>query len=431
MPIPAIAKILIVFAGMLVAHRARLPLGAAVIAGGVALDFWSGRAAAQVAADLGRACVSAELWLFLVITGLIVEFGRFLTEDRNAGALLSAIRRWGGRHGRAWSLMAVPSVIGLIPMPAGALFSAPLVGQAVTGPGWSAEWKSAVNYWFRHTWEYWWPLYPGIIVAMSVFGIETWQFMAGQLPFTPVAIGAGYWFLIRPYTARLAGVEGGAREGTRRALLLLVPVAVVVLCSVLLPFVLAAVIPGVGPQIRRMWAMVIGMAIGLVLIAWDERRSEEARIFRDLLKPKSLSVLFVVAGILIFKSMLDRSGLLPVASRELIASGIPVVLAVAVLPFAAGMVTGLALGFTGAAFPLVVGLMHAGAGGLTPLSTLALAYGFGYTGMMLSPIHLCFIVTKDYFSAPWVRFYRQVFPCAAAVLLFSMLLHALYGAFGW
>ena len=40
--------------------------------------------------------------------------------------------------------------------------------------------------------------------------------------------------------------------------------------------------------------------------------------------------------------------------------------------------------------------------GFSPLSFLAyaaLAYSCGYMGMMLSPVHLCLLVSKDYFSA--------------------------------
>jgi hypothetical protein len=89
------------------------------------------------------------------------------------------------------------------------------------------------------------------------------------------------------------------------------------------------------------------------------------------------------------------------------------------------------LGFTGASFPLVVGLMAAPGSGLTPLATLVLAYGFGYMGMMLSPVHLCLLVTRDYFSSSMLAIYRQVAPCIAAVLVFCLASYFLLSAFGW
>jgi len=104
---------------------------------------------------------------------------------------------------------------------------------------------------------------------------------------------------------------------------------------------------------------------------------------------------------------------------------------VAALPFLAGFVTGIALGFTGISFPLIVGLMSAEASTLTPWATLVLAYGFGYMGMMLSPVHLCLLVTKDHFGASLFAVYRQIMPCIAVVLLYSVLAHVLLNTVGW
>jgi hypothetical protein len=51
-----------------------------------------------------------------------------------------------------------------------------------------------------------------------------------------------------------------------------------------------------------------------------------------------------------------------------------------------------------------------------------LAYTFGYAGMMLSPVHLCFLVTKDYFKAGLLGSYRYlIFPTASVMLSALML----------
>jgi hypothetical protein len=142
-------------------------------------------------------------------------------------------------------------------------------------------------------------------------------------------------------------------------------------------------------------------------------------------------VQFTLAGVLIFKFMLGASGLLPVAGDELMDSGIPPVVAVALLPFVAGLVTGIALGFTGTAFPLVVGLLHAEGSGLTPLATLFLAYGFGYMGMMLSPVHLCLLVTRDYYGSRLTAVYRWLWPCAFSVLVFAIGGYSVLHMLGW
>ena len=41
---------------------------------------------------------------------------------------------------------------------------------------------SAINYWYRHIWELWWPLYPGVMLAMTLTAIPFEKFIWYQLP---------------------------------------------------------------------------------------------------------------------------------------------------------------------------------------------------------------------------------------------------------
>jgi len=432
---PAVVKILIVFAALLAAARLRCPLGVALVFGGLGLNLWAGRGWTVALAELGRAALAAELWLLLAITILIIEIARFMTEPSNADEIVNAIRRWGGRHGRAASLMALPAVIGLVPMPAGALFSAPFVEQAGGADG-DPVWKAAINYWFRHVWEYWWPVYPGVIITMALFEMEAWRFIAGQFPFTLAAVGAGFFFLVRPHVHGLSSREGSGDPVGRRAAFLFLPLVMAVTSVLVLPPLMrhAGLAPSV--QVRKLLAMLIGLCAALPAILLDGRRRRRAgqtaagRMFSTLRKPKSVGVLTALAGVLVFKSMLTASGLLPEAGRDIVAAGLPLAVAVAALPFLAGFVTGIALGFAGLAFPLVVGLMTAEGSGLTPLATLSLAFGFGYMGMMLSPVHLCLLVTREYFGASLPAVYRRILPCAAVILVLSLALHGLFTVTG-
>lgn len=75
-----------------------------------------------------------NLWLLVAVTALVVEFGRELADEKNTDAMLVFARRIGGKSGRMWSLMLMPALIGLVPMSAGALFSA-AAGSAKRGRG--------------------------------------------------------------------------------------------------------------------------------------------------------------------------------------------------------------------------------------------------------------------------------------------------------
>jgi hypothetical protein len=101
---------------------------------------------------------------------------------------------------------------------------------------------------------------------------------------------------------------------------------------------------------------------------------------------------------------------------------------VMLLPFVVGLTTGVCVGFVGASFPVVFSLLGPEAATGERLATLVLAYGFGYMGMMLSPVHVCLIVTNEHFRTRLVHSLRGLLAPAAAVLA-GVLAYA--AALGW
>lgn len=431
MELPAIIKIMLGFAGVLLLNRFKIPLGLALIGGGFFLECWVGKNVVDVFSDLLTALSRFDLWLLLINISLITELGYFMAEERNAQAIITATSRWGGRQGHIASLIAIPAAIGLVPMPGGALFSAPLVGKTVEDTEQPPEWKAAVNYWFRHVMEYWWPLYPVVIVTLSIFALSTWQFMAMQAPFTLVSIVAGYVFLLRCHVRTLTVKAQETATATSSAFRVLMPIMFIVLCTLLLPGVYRIWLPAFGPSVCKLLAMLTGLFGGLLWIVIQRRGKSEKKLFQYFLTGKTANMLMTLAGVMIFQSLLQFSNLLPLAGHELSSSRVPVEIIIAFLPFIAGLVTGIAVGFAGTAFPLVAGFMEVEGSGLTPMATLVLAFSMGYSGMMLSPVHLCFVLTKEYFAASFRRMYLYLAPCVLTVMAAGTGLHVLFRLMGW
>ena len=136
-----------------------------------------------------------------------------------------------------------------------------------------------------------------------------------------------------------------------------------------------------------------------------------------------LSMLLLVASIMIFEGVMMDSRAVMEIRNELMAYRIPVGLIILVMPFLSGMITGIAVGFVGTSFPLIIPLFHS-PDTFRYLLWAALAYTFGYMGMMLSPVHLCFLVTKDYFKAGLLDSYRYFLLPALTVMLSAL---ALFG----
>jgi len=423
MDFSAVAKILIVFFGVLLSTRLRMPLGAGLIGGGLVLDLWAAKSVQALSADFWQALIRAELWLLAITITLIMEIGHFMASDENGKAILALARRYGGRHGLAVSLVLIPASIGLVPMPGGALFSAPLIDRTTKISSNTPEWKAAVNYWFRHILEYWWPLYPVVIVTLSIFTLQTWKFMLLQIPFTLVSITAGYFFLLRSHKFSFKA-DGPEEQNLPNIFQILLPIIIIVLATLLLPGFFHKMLPGLNPASWKLLAMLTGLVISLGII-WCNRKNLNRKMFSDLTSKKTMNVFITLAGVMIFESLLNSSGLIPLAGHELTRGSVPIALIIAFLPFLAGLVTGIAIGFAGAAFPIVVGFISAGDVSIQPMAALVLAFSTGYAGMMLSPVHLCFLLTVDYFNASFIKVYKYLVPCVLSVMFWGIAMYIL------
>jgi hypothetical protein len=161
---------------------------------------------------------------------------------------------------------------------------------------------------------------------------------------------------------------------------------------------------GVGPV-----QAIGGVILALLLV----HRYSPGRIWTTLRESVSIRMLLMVAGILVFQETLRISGSLPGISAFFAASGLPVFLIVAVLPFLTGFMTGMTIAYVGITFPLLLPLM--GDGALFP-GLLALAFGSGFAGVMLSPLHLCLVLTREYFNADITKVYRLLWLPSLLVL---------------
>ena len=433
--LPAIIKITVIFSGLLLALRMRVALELALLVGGFLLDLWAGRGIAQAISDFAGGFADAELWMLMLMTLLIVEIARFMTTRENADELLGMTVRMGGSHGRMVSLMALPAVIGLVPLPAGARFSAPFVEQ-MAGSARDPSWKTVVNYWFRHLWEYWWPLYPGVMLAATLFQLDISRFTATLFLYTPWTILVGYFLLLWPHRHALKVDTATMPPSKGRQVIVLAPLVIVLSAVFLLPL-----LPGPwhhqGNAAGKLLPAILGLTVALGVVFVDElrsaRRDGTARwrppaFGSAIFNRRATGVFLSLLGVMLFKHMLECSALLGDAARQLNAAHVPAMLAVMLLPFVAGTVTGLAVGFIGTSFPFVIALMHAPGSGLTPLATLFLAYGCGYVGLLLSPVHLCLLLSREYFKAPFPGVYRLLAAPSLLVILFAL---AGYGVFTW
>jgi len=298
-------------------------------------------------------------------------------------------------------MAAMPAMIGMLPSPGGAVFSAPMVAEASVHLEIRPDQKAFINYWYRHIWEYVSPLYPGMIL---VSGLTHIPFQRLALVNAPFALSVVFWGALFCFTAiGPAQIPQGETMGHGKALLTFtLSVAPIFLALVLV------VLLNVNPL-----AAMAGVTAGLYAV----HRYSPAKVWESLRESVSAKALLLVIGIMVFQETLRVTGALDGVSRFFAASGLPPLLVLTTLPFLAGVMTGLTIAFVGITFPILMPLM----GGAPPsLGLLALAFGSGFAGVMLSPVHLCLVLSGEYFNADMARVYQRLWLPSALVLAAGM-----------
>jgi hypothetical protein len=448
--IPAIVRILIAFLVILFAIKKKWSLGSAFLMGAVLLGLLFRMAPPAILGSLAHSLTDAKTVSLGIIVSMILVLSHSMEK---AGQMQRLLDRFQGLVVRPRvNLVIFPALIGLLPMPGGAIFSAPMVktlGRNLNMPG---SLLSYINYWFRHIWEYWWPLYPGVLLTTTLADIDLWTFVIYLLPLSSVALVVGYWPLqsLAPSprgvpgqgesapderggsetckAATFSGVAPGCRRGepggspeTGRPPLLpilweLIPIGIVIGLGL-----------GLGAAwspLMAAWRIAIGKELGLItalLVAigwvWHVNGLSYGERRRILLQRELLHMFAMVAAILMFKGMLEDSHAVNLVSDELLRWRVPLISITMILPFLVGGIVGLTVGFVGTTFPILISLVHAfGQGGhLLPYMMLGLLCGF--LGVLLSPLHLCLLLSNAYFQTSILAVYRHLWaPCLFLLL---------------
>ena len=384
----AVLILIIVLLRRKVSMAAVMPIGAVVL--GIIyltppLEFLNATAIAIFAPK------SLEMTLTLMLTMVMENILRTTGMlKRMVSSLSTAV------PDRRFVMAAMPAMIGMLPSPGGAVFSAPMVNEAAGDADVTPEQKALINYWYRHIWEYVSPLYPGIILAAGITGLSTQTLFIANLPFALSVIGWGVLFCFKGVAPQESRPSSPGRKREFLAFLAMISPIMLALLLVVLFRVNAALSLG-----------------GAVLALYGFHRYTPAMILKNLRESVSGKALFLVIGIMIFQEVLRATGALAGVSSFFAASRMPVHLLLFLIPFIAGVMTGLTVGYVGITFPLLLPLM----GGSTPSPALvALAFGSGFAGVMLSPVHLCYVLTCEYFQADIAKVYHRLFLPSACVM---------------
>jgi integral membrane protein (TIGR00529 family) len=392
-------KIGIVFFIVLILTFKRVNLWIALLAGSFLLGLLFRLPFQSIVKDLFASILDIRTLLLLGAFVAILFFSSLLKETGRMEEVLEGFRSIFKDIRVVIALL--PAMIGLMPMMGGALISAPMVVEGSDELKLSPERRTFINYWFRHVWQYTLPTYPALILAATLIKIPVRNLGWINLPLTLTAVVSGIFF-------GFWGVSKSTRikslSNTTSALRLFYN-----LCPLLFGLILV-----VGFQVELAFAfglVVLGMII-FYRISWSV-------VLKGLKESLNVELLLTVAIVMGFKKVLESSGAIHSVSSVLLSSEFPLWLIAIWVPFLVGLITGVTIAPIAISFPVVIPLFQS-----DPhfLSYMVLAFASGISGDLLSPFHLCLILTKDYFRADLKGVYRFIWVPAVSIVVVALVI---------
>ncbi|MEN6490824.1 MAG: DUF401 family protein [Rectinema sp.] len=404
--IPALIKILVIFSLVVIATAKHVHLGLAAAIGGIVIALWQGLTPAAVAVAAVRELLNPDLILLVVLLAAIMAFSAAMKKSGAMDTFANAIAE--AAPSRRVALAITPLLIGTLPMPGGAIISAPLVGAMNDDDSRSPETLSAINYWFRHILELIWPLYPAFILTAGLTKLPITTLMVLNL-YAPITLFTlGLIFILprgRESTAHPRLEQDSAprkleKTKLHRLVRGIAPLGIVLGSYIVLDVIWELAAPHLGLDattkslVGRYAPVLCGIVIGSLYLV---KIAGGPQIFKKSITKSTLGLIAVVIGIRIFSALMNAADLAHAASIELASAGIPSIIVIALLPFISGIVTGVGLGYVGLSMPIVLGLISSS--GIPFKAGVVIAGAFGYAGMMFSPLHVCMVVTVQHFKA--------------------------------
>jgi integral membrane protein (TIGR00529 family) len=384
--------------------HAKVPLGVSLVLGAAGAAMAFGMGPVETGGAFLSIGTSADTLMFVAMVSLVLVLSNVLKAGGQIDRLTASLRGFVPR--RRFLVAALPAIVGLLPMPGGALFSAPMVEAAAGGTDLPGHRKAGLNHWFRHVWEYTWPLYPGLIAAAEFQELSVGRLSLLQSPLTGLAVLLGVVFLLPRVPEGGAGAEAGPGGPSRprhaaRFLLEMAPFLLVVGLHVGFGLLLVAAL-GAG----ILWAAAA---------ACLRRAAGPVGLLRAVFANRGFWGFVVMAfGVKFFGGLLDRSGALAELGAFFSSTATPPFWLAVVLPFVAGMISGITIVYVSTAFPVLLAVPAVAA---DPLPFLVLAYGAGFVGTLLSPIHACLALGCAWFKGALWR--TVVFLLAPSALMLA------------
>lgn len=392
-----------------------MPIGASMLIASAVIAIMAKMPLSTVRGTL-LAAIKDDMTIKLVlIVFLIGILGSLLKET---GSLDIMLNKLGGLIKDIRILIVLlPSLIGLLTVPGGAVLSAPMVEKAGDKINISREKLCAANIVFRHLWYFVFPLYPTLILVTEMGDIEMHQFLLFNLPIVIIVFLVSFYYLFYGVTDYKQKSDSSSSSRIRDFTSFIRSISPI----------LVAVFMAMFFDIYLPIALLLGTI--LAFINYLETKEGQQYImeqirnrFKYVKAGMNFNMVLAIIGIMVFKDFVEASGAINLIANWMVSLGVSLEILILAATFVTGFLTANHIAGVGIIYPVLSPLFPAAE--YVPL--MGLLFAGGVTGYLISPMHLCLILTREYFEVAFFRMYLHVVP-----LILMMLLGAGLTAFFW
>jgi len=310
----------------------------------------------------------------------------------------------------------LPAVVGFLPVAGGALMSAPLVDSETEKLGLKPEKRAYVNLWFRHTIFPVYPISQLLIITAALTGITIPTIIMRHVPVVIVMIIVGYVLSFW----KVSTIKGKENSNTKNSLNSDLKGFFIAFSPILATIVVAVGLGLAGFGLAKQgFDVLIATFVGVVvLIAISRLRLQ---VFVKPLRGWGIyGITMATYGAFLLRNITVATGIPEIFQAFVTNGSVDIILLLTVVPAVLGFLTGSPSGGVSISISILVGILTS----FSP-KTAALIYMSAYLGYLVTPTHLCFAFTADYFKCSMGRIYKYLIPSLAISFATAILVYFL------
>jgi len=409
--------VFIAFAIIILLIRRKINFGISLMIGSLIIGIFSLNEIEPI--DIFKAFIQGIIYSFeenQIETGTI-ELALLMTlifmlakSMQETGAIKKLIDSLRSIFTKGGTLGLIPAFYGLMPVPGGALFSAPAIDEEGDKFKIDKNQKNFLNVWFRHIW---FPIYPVssamiLITSTKFANFDIFFLILVNFPSFIASIFIGLFFLKRIIKDSKYVPKDLEKDYS----------GIIYLAPPILPLIVYGILQFFNvPQIR---SFLIGVIFSIILVYYltDKTKKEYFNIIK---KSVTYNLALAIFGIMIFREIFEMSNANILLSDIIVGSHIPTVTMIILIPLILGVLTGYNLGSVALSYPILVPFFPVDINSITLISYTSLIFMSSIVGYLISPIHLCNVLSSDYLKTDTTRMYKMYIPAALFVLFVQII----------